>query len=272
MGGHSAAATAPPPPPPAPQDAAAMGEAHSSCPGYEVLADTDLLHGDMQQTPSLSGSTLAECCAECERSRAQGCVGATRTSGGECWLKLSADSPMKQRGVTSAIRGTAQERAAAAVAAAEAAARSRAASAAAASTVSSVGSALAPTVPLGAGCSRDPAVGCMASPAVVVMSHDRPEMTRRALRQLLGLKHVDRFAVYVSEDAGSREVVAAAREFPNVKEVLSSRPALGASRFKKGGLHKISQHFRHALEATLTARGHSHVVMVRRRATLITDD
>lgn len=70
------------------------------------------------------------------------------------------------------------------------------------------------------GCSTDAAVGCMEKPAVVVMSHNRPEMTRRCLKMLLALPLIEHFSVYVSEDASSHEVVAAAREFgPRVKEV-----------------------------------------------------
>ena len=113
------------------------------------------------------------------------------------------------------------------------------------------------------GCSSDPLVGCMANPAVVVMSHDRPDMTRRCLQLLLALPGVDKFTVYVSEDANSQPVRSAAREFgERIKEVLTFTPRVGATPFKRGGVYKIAQHFKAAAEATLVARGHSHAIFI----------
>jgi len=72
----------------------------------------------------------------------------------------------------------------------------------------------------------------------------------------------------VSEDARSSEVVRAAKEFgSSVKEVFSFAPHVpaslkGSGTFARGGISKISQHFKGALEATLTKRGHSHAVMI----------
>jgi len=103
----------------------------------------------------------------------------------------------------------------------------------------------------------------MASPAVVVMSHDRPEMTRRCLKNLLALPLVDHFTVYVSEDAHSRGVHDAAREFGDkVREIFSFTPKIGPTPFTRGGVYKIAQHFKSAAEATLVSRGHSHAVFI----------
>jgi len=118
-------------------------------------------------------------------------------------------------------------------------------------------------LPEGHGCSSDAAIGCMARPAVVVMSHNRPEMTRRCLKALLALPLVDRFTIYVSEDAHSQAVVDAAHEFgKSVREVFSFTPVVGRTSFARGGVAKIAQHFRNALEATLVDRGHSHAIMI----------
>ena len=53
----------------------------------------------------------------------------------------------------------------------------------------------------------------------------------------------------------------------SVKEVFSFAPHVpaslkGSGTFARGGISKISQHFKGALEATLTKRGHSHAVMI----------
>ncbi|KOO21581.1 Alpha-1,3-mannosyl-glycoprotein 2-beta-N-acetylglucosaminyltransferase [Chrysochromulina tobinii] len=113
-------------------------------------------------------------------------------------------------------------------------------------------------------CSSDPSVGCMARPAIVVMSHNRPDMTRRCLKLLLSLPLIEHFTLYVSEDAGSVDVQQAAKEFGGaVKEVFSyppTHPTPGT--FSSRPMYKISQHFKLALEATLTKRGHSHAVMI----------
>ena len=88
-------------------------------------------------------------------------------------------------------------------------------------------------------------------------------MTRRCLGQLGGMALREKFTIYVSDDAGDAKVRDAAAESGIVQEVLVHRPRPPRTAFEKGkGLWKISEHFRAALEATLTERGHSHVVMV----------
>lgn len=236
------------------------------CEGYDVHTDMDLLHGDLSTSPAATGvDSVGACCGLCAGH--EGCVGLTLTPTGECWLKASAERPMKQRGLTSAMRIKAKpaanpeaqhqpaqlEEGTLPQAAAQAAQQQR-------RQPSQDGKAPITVEP---GCSSDVAVGCMARPAIVVMSHDRPEMTRRCLKILLGLELIDKFTVYVSEDAGSHAVRSAALEFGGrVKEVLSSAPRPAANAFQRRGLSKISQHFRSALEATLVERGHSHVIMI----------
>ena len=277
------------PPPPAAASAAAVshpatGTHDKRCEAYEVHTDTDLLHGDLDTAPAAKGvESLGACCALC--ADRYGCVGLTLTPMGDCWLKKTVASPMKQRGLTSAFHvslsaglGKTHAAAASAASAGEATAveatqqqqqRKRKAEVAASNLPHRAKPArkepASPVVPIdvGPGCSSDVAVGCMPSPAVVVMSHDRPEMTRRCLDILLSLPLVEKFTVYVSEDANSRPVRAAAEEYGGrVKEVLSSTPPAGHNAFQKRGLYKISQHFRSALEATLVERGHSHAIMI----------
>ena len=228
------------------------------CEAFELHTDTDLLHGDLGETPAQEGSSLDACCALCSEQRGAGCRGLTLTPGGECWLKSSAAQPSKQRGLTSALVRPVSGQHGALAQHADAAPPERRAQ--------HDGLAVAaPTRrrPRNDACSRDAAIGCMPDPAVVVMSHDRPEMTRRCLKNLFDLDLADKFTVYVSEDANSATVRAAAREFGGrVKEVLSSVPHVGTTPFAKRGLAKIAQHFKAALEATLVTRGHSHVVMI----------
>ena len=266
------------------------GKADPRCESYEVHTDTDLLHGDLDTEPEQRLSNMASCCEACTLKAS--CVGLTLTPSGDCWLKSSAGEPTKQRGLTSAIHvkhgrlpARARDDTASATRAgsrAEEGARVRADAheqiqqqqrqdaqqqmqrqKKQASSNLLAGAPAGPVVRVRDGCSSDPAVGCMARPAVVVMSHDRPEMTRRCLELLLALPGVERFTVYVSEDAGSKPVRRAAEEFGNrVKEVLSSTPRVGATPFKRGGVSKIAQHFRAAADATLVERGHSHAIFI----------
>jgi len=56
-------------------------------------------------------------------------------------------------------------------------------------------------------CSSDPGQGCMPSPAVLVMSHDRADMLTRSLGQLCAMRMHRQFSIYVSEDTGRPELV-----------------------------------------------------------------
>jgi|TARA_B110000196_G_C20540930_1_gene384354 hypothetical protein len=83
----------------------------------------------------------------------------------------------------------------------------------------------------------------------------------------------ERFTLYVHEDANSKGALAVTRRVAaeagkgRVAEVISSVARSGTGHaFERGGLHKISEHFRAALEATLspppTGRAHSHAILV----------
>ena len=251
------------------------------CEAYEVHTDTDLLHGDLAATPAATNvESIGACCALC--ADAMGCVGLTLTPTGECWLKASLAEPMKQRGLTSAVHVRAkrmqdkheqhqqrqiQQQPTLAHALGEGLDANHRQSLRTLQprvnpAVTRPAKELVPQA-IEPGCSSDVSIGCMAKPAIVVMSHDRPEMTRRCLKILLSLPLVDKFTVYVSEDAGSHAVRSAAMEFGNkVREVLSSTPPPPRNAFGRRGLAKIAHHFRAALEATLVTRGHSHVVMI----------
>ena len=102
----------------------------------------------------------------------------------------------------------------------------------------------------------------MARPALIVMTHARPDMTRRCLEQLKDMSLRDHFTVYVSQDTDDSQVRAVADAAGFVSEVLvhSHRPPRNS--FERGGLAKISEHFRKALEAVFTNRAHSHAVIV----------
>ena len=83
----------------------------------------------------------------------------------------------------------------------------------------------------------------------------------------------ERFTLYVHEDANSKGALAVTRRAAaeagkgRVAEVISSVARSGTGHaFERGGLHKISEHFRAALEALLspppTGRAHSHAILV----------
>ena len=265
------------------------------CDVHKVHTDTDLLHGDINDAPAERNSNLTACCELC--STRAGCVGLTLTPEGVCLLKSSISLPTKQRGLTVAMRveprihnphtaATVRE-SISSVTENDARERLRAHELQQEGGVmlqkvengrpwkkqprrrrqphieGNNGTAAKPVVSIGAGCSSDSSIGCMARPAVVVMSHDRPEMTRRCLGLLLTLPLVERFTVYVSEDAHSQPVRMAAREFAeHVQEVISITPHVGSTAFTRGGVYKIAQHFRGAAEAVLVERGHSHAIFV----------
>ena len=111
-------------------------------------------------------------------------------------------------------------------------------------------------------CTRDAAIGCMPRPALIVMTHMRPDMTARCLEQLKSMRLRERFTVYVSQDTNDPKVHAAAEAAGFVSEVLVHSPRPARTTFDRSGLAKIAEHFRSALEAVLTDRGHSHVVVV----------
>mmetsp|Transcript_13347 Transcript_13347/g.43619 ORF Transcript_13347/g.43619 Transcript_13347/m.43619 type:complete len:609 (+) Transcript_13347:29-1855(+) len=127
-----------------------------------------------------------------------------------------------------------------------------------------------PGVQPGAGsCSSDPGKGCMPSPAVIVMSHNRADMLQRSLGQLCGMRMRRQFAIYVSEDTGRQELTEVASAAGCVAEVLHYRQPASV-RLKGGfdgtGFAKIARHFGAALRAVLdsrpSGRGHSHAVVV----------
>ena len=70
----------------------------------------------------------------------------------------------------------------------------------------------------------------MASPAVVVMTHNREELLRRCIAQLVGMRLSERFTLYVHEDSNSRQSLAVTRRAAaeagqgRVAEVISSGP------------------------------------------------
>ena len=91
--------------------------------------------------------------------------------------------------------------------------------------------------------------------------------------QLVGMRLSERFTLYVHEDANSKGALAVTRRAAaeagkgRVAEVISSVARSGTGHaFERGGLHKISEHFRAALEALLspppTGRAHSHAILV----------
>ena len=98
--------------------------------------------------------------------------------------------------------------------------------------------------------------------------------TRIHLRtQLVGMRLSERFTLYVHEDANSKGALAVTRRAAaeagkgRVAEVISSVARSGTGHaFERGGLHKISEHFRAALEAMLSpppaGRAHSHAILV----------
>ena len=263
--------------------------AASSCTSFELHTDTDMLHGDLSEAPHETGVSLDTCCEHCLLHHS--CVGLTLTPAGDCWLKSSVGQTSKQRGLTSAIH---VKRAAAGntahSGAAEAADGARVRQMAheavqrynkrhdiveqrtqreeqeklppqARRRASAVP--VGPVVNVAEGCSSDPSVGCMANPAVIVMSHNREEMTRRCLGLLVNLPLVDKFTIYVSEDANSQKVRDAAKEFGSrVHEVLSFTPKVGMTPFTRGGVSKIAQHFEAAAEAVFTKRKHSHAIFI----------
>lgn len=238
-----------------------------NCNAFEIHTDTDMVHGDTSASPAATESSLSTCCAMCFAHGPAACAGFTLTAAGECWLKNAVTSPIKQRGLTSGVRlqwgGAAAVLRAATPAMQLAGAARQTGEETRAAVQSSVDVRPAHATQVADGCSSDPSTGCMARPAVVVMSHDRPEMTRRCLAALFALPLVERFTIYVSEDGQSQQVRQAAAEFGDrVHEVLSFTPRLGRTAFTRGGVYKIAQHFRAALEATLFQRGHSHAVMI----------
>ena len=168
------------------QDHSAPPEDTGACsPLYDVKPDVDLPQGDLEPVPHRAAS-VSHCCELCEARRDEGCTAVTFTPAGECWLKELATSlvgPVVQRGLISAVRRSSQPQPAASSdlpprpGLPTAAASAAAASAAAASAMVPRGDASV--------CSRDPEVGCMASPAVVVMTHNREELLRRCIAQVL---------------------------------------------------------------------------------------
>lgn len=108
----------------------------------------------------------------------------------------------------------------------------------------------------------------MESPAVVVMTHNRGDLLRRCLKQLVHMRMIERFTLYVSEDSGTPSALASTRKVAEeagggkVVEVLSSVPRMGTHPFERSGYYKISEHFRNVLEAILHVRGHSHAVLI----------
>lgn len=118
------------------------------------------------------------------------------------------------------------------------------------------------------GCSSDPGKGCMPSPAVIIMSHDRADMLKRSLGQLCDMRMHREFVFYVSEDSGRPELNDVAKSAGCMTEMLHFTQPAGA-RFKGGfagsGYAKILRHFQFALGAVLGAppsgRGHTHAVV-----------
>jgi hypothetical protein len=119
------------------------------------------------------------------------------------------------------------------------------------------------------GCSSDPGQGCMRSPAVIVMSHNRADMLQRSLGQICVMRMRRQFSIYVSEDTGYSELAQVAAAAGCVAEVLHFRQP-STARYKAGfdgtGFAKIARHFGAALAAVLDAppsgRGHSHAVLI----------
>ena len=229
------------------QDHSAPPEDTGACsPLYDVKPDVDLPQGDLEPVPHRAAS-VSHCCELCEAQRDAGCTAVTFTPAGECWLKELATSlvgPTVQRGLISAVRRSSQPQPAESTdlppraGLPTAAASAAAASAAAASALVPRGDASV--------CSRDPEVGCMASPAVVVMTHNREELLRRCIAQLVGMRLSERFTLYVHEDSNSRQSLAVTRRAAaeagqgRVAEVISSVARSGTGHaFERGGLHKV---------------------------------
>ncbi len=141
------------------------------CAGFDARPDTDFLGGDLEPYAD-PADTPSACCALCEAS--DDCVGLTHTPDGQCWLKRSLGEPSAKRGLFSAIRAPSPVDAGTAAASAPPAAAHNPARAIDAAAIAAAA---------GGACSDDPRVGCMARPAVVIMTHDRAKMLERALKQ-----------------------------------------------------------------------------------------
>ena len=176
----------PAPPPPS-------GLARSACHEFDTHVDMDLLHGDLSSTPVAMGNSVEECCRMCDRTA--GCKGLTLTPSGDCWLKSSISAPTKQRGLISASRRDAKSARAAyaAGALADAASANLVSEGVGATKWESTAltpfassSALLPAAAPSASfnCSQDTAIGCMARPALVVMTHARADSEQRRSRTL----------------------------------------------------------------------------------------
>ncbi len=148
----------------------------------------------------------------------------------------------------------------AATSAATAASTSAAAYAAATATATAAAAAANAT---DAPCSSDAKIGCMPRPALLIMSHNKPLLLKRSLAAICELELIDRFSVYVSEDAGLATLVSEATTSRCVKEVLHfQQPPAQPKTFEAGGLALIAKHFGAALQAVLGDRGHSHAVVL----------
>eukprot|EP00949_MAST-11_sp_MAST-11-sp1_P005399 g5399.t1 len=102
----------------------------------------------------------------------------------------------------------------------------------------------------------------MKNPAVVILAHNRPDNLRRTLESLLRNDEKDQFTIYVSMDSPMHfhalEAVVKDKAGVRVLRKRSQQKGKYASR----SLTKISEHFRFAMEETLTARGHSHLILI----------
>ena len=116
---------------------------------------------------------------------------------------------------------------------------------------------------------------CLAQLASTCLTHTHTHTYTHipACLQLVGMRLSERFTLYVHEDANSKGALAVTRRAAaeagkgRVAEVISSVARSGTGHaFERGGLHKISEHFRAALEAMLSpppaGRAHSHAILV----------
>lgn len=166
------------------QDRSALPEDTGACsPLYDVKPGVDLPQGDLEPVPHRAAS-VSHCCELCEARRDAGCTAVTFTPAGECWLKdLHSQAPTVQRGLISAVRRSSQPQPAESTDLPPSQGLPTAAASAAAATASAAATAVVPRGDASV-CSRDPEVGCMPSPAVVVMTHNREDLLRRCIAQV----------------------------------------------------------------------------------------
>jgi len=102
-----------------------------------------------------------------------------------------------------------------------------------------------------------------AKPAIVVLTHSRPEYLRPTLDALLRLQGVQEFTLYVSAD-----------DSPKQDEVLNTAAQAGVPtsnhwrappvnpQFAAAPLAKIAHHFRFVMEEAFMIKGHTHLLLL----------